>query len=104
MTVYPYYVKAFAEDADTRRNFLFHRSPPRTRWLLNVAGPFCMIARGPAIAYALPLADRASDLLALPVHPRCDGRTIHLDVVITDELKDRLIRQEYAKQTEERSK
>lgn len=101
MTVYPRTVRSLATDVNTRRKRYY-----RSLWTLDVAGPFCWLAsrrwsHGARSAIGTALANQVSSLLGTAVHSRMtDGETtIHLDVVITDELRHHLIKQTYRKET-----
>lgn len=104
MTVYPQQVRSASLDVWCGRQ----RSTSKkcARWVLDVAGPFCVWPRDKDTyrrnSRQPGFADSTSSLLALPCNLRVSSNVIHLDVVISRDERERLIRKEYARQTSSR--
>jgi hypothetical protein len=96
-TVYPYFVRSLAEG----RSYPKHIKS--AAWLLNVAGPFCPF---PQSRYARLHTVGSSAIICLGRLLCCDlrfaerdGNVAEVRVIISSELKERLIKEEYAKTT-----
>jgi hypothetical protein len=93
VSVYPRAVKSLAGDIWCGHHS--ERSARYSRWVLDIAGPFCPSDRDGAPIRAVRLADAVSRFLALPTTHVRSGVEISVLVQITGADRERLIKREY---------
>jgi hypothetical protein len=75
------------------------RSTRRSTWGMNIAGPFCFLRKNSTNA----LAAQVSNLTALSVAVKKKSKVVFVSVLVSQDLKDLLISNEYQRQTKRKS-
>lgn len=104
VTVYPQRIKSLALDVNTR----VHKQNRIHTWGLDICGPFCFVSRGTKPTRRVDLYNRAasvagsvSALTGLSTKYWIKDQSVSIEVTVDSGVRDRLIKEEYAKSTKE---